>query len=430
MTGTTIAMVIPVVASPALTRLYSPRDYGVFAVFVSIISIIAVPITANYDSAVMLPKKDEDAMNLVGVCLAVSLFVGTGLLLLSWLLTGEAARLLGNRHISTWLPLVPVTAFIMGLHQTLSYWANRKRQFGRLGKNRVVESVVTPLLTLALGFRSWGLSGLIAGLMGGKIAAAGLLARSVWSEKRRSGLSLGKKAMFEQAGRYSDFPLYSAPTSVLDIAALQVPVFLLTRSFGPGVVGLFALTTRVIGAPLALVSQCVAQVYFQWVAEGRHGNGTASNVFKIAGYLVLLVSGPVIAIVLLAPSLFSLIFGAQWRVAGEYARILVFPLAVKFVVSPLSVIMPATGNIRLGSLWKTIYFLSTCVVLYVASRFQAKTFLYLYSIHDSAFYVYYFSLVVKASASTSDVPVSLWPRRLRQGITAFRGNQRISLKIG
>ncbi len=47
MTGTTIAMVIPLVASPALTRLYSPRDYGVFAVFVSIISIIAVPITAN-----------------------------------------------------------------------------------------------------------------------------------------------------------------------------------------------------------------------------------------------------------------------------------------------------------------------------------------------------------------------------------------------
>jgi len=406
MTGTTIAMIVPVIASPLLTRLYTPHDFGIFALYVSIVSVISVPITGNYDSAVMLPKKDEDAINLIGVCLAVSLFAGAVLLLLSWVFAGEAGALLGNRHISRWLPLVPLTAFIMGLQQTLSYWANRKRQFKRLGTNRIIESVVTPALNLALGLRSWSVSGLIVGLLGGKVVAAALLGRSVWSEKRRSGLSLKRQVMFEQARRYGDFPLYSASTAVLDTAALQVPVLLLTRSFGPGVVGLFALTTRVIGAPLALVSQCIGQVYFQWIAEARHRNDEASYVFKIAGYLVLLVSGPVAAIVLFAPSLFSFIFGAQWRIAGEYAQILIFPLAVKFVVSPLGAIMPATGNIRLGSLWKMIYFLSTCVILYIASRFQTRTFLYVYCIHDSMLYVCYFFLVVRASASTRPVPVA------------------------
>ncbi len=36
MTGTTIAQAIPVAISPILTRLYSPDDFGVLALFMSI----------------------------------------------------------------------------------------------------------------------------------------------------------------------------------------------------------------------------------------------------------------------------------------------------------------------------------------------------------------------------------------------------------
>lgn len=36
MTGTTIAQAIPVAISPILTRIYTPQDFGIFALFVSI----------------------------------------------------------------------------------------------------------------------------------------------------------------------------------------------------------------------------------------------------------------------------------------------------------------------------------------------------------------------------------------------------------
>src|SRR5512133_2862261 len=48
MSGTTIAMVVPIVASPVLTRLYTPEDYGVFALYVSIISAAAVIVEGGY----------------------------------------------------------------------------------------------------------------------------------------------------------------------------------------------------------------------------------------------------------------------------------------------------------------------------------------------------------------------------------------------
>jgi len=396
--GTTLAMIIPTIASPVLTRLYTPHDFGVFALYVSIVSVIAVPLTGNYDSAIMLPKEDEDAFNLIGVCLAASLSIGVVLLILSLLFGREVGTLLGNRYVSPWLWLAPLTAFVMGLQQTLSYWANRKRQFKRLGTNKVIESTATPVVTLALGLRSWGVGGLIAGLLVGKAAATWMLGRGIWEEKRRERLSLRGEAMLEQGKRYSDFPVYSAPTSFLDVFALQIPVLLLTKFFSPAVVGLFALTTRVMGAPLMLVGTCVGQVYYQWISEAAHrGADLRFYVMRVAKYLVLIASGPVIAAVLFSPVLFRFVFGSRWGVAGEYARILVFPLAIKFIVAPLAAIMPASGNIRLGSVWKMIYFCSTAIVLFVAAHFPAKTFLCIYGAHEMVLYGFYFFLILKAS---------------------------------
>jgi len=290
----------------------------------------------------------------------------------------------------------------MGLQQTLSYWANRKRQFKRLGANRVIESIVHPALTLAVGLRSWGVGGLIAGLLGGKAAATWVLGRGVWAEKKREGLRLRRRTMVEQGRRYSDFPLYSAPASFLDVLALQIPVLLLTKFYNPAVVGLFALAMKVIGAPLSLVGTCVYQVYYQWISEAAHRGGDLKfYVMRVAKYLLLIVSGPVVATVLFSPSLFRIVFGARWEAAGEYARILVFPLAIKFIISPLAAIMPASGNIRLGSAWKMIYFASSAVVLFVGAHFGSKAFLCIYGGHELLLYAFYFSLILKASTGLS-----------------------------
>jgi len=44
MTGTTIAQAIPIAISPILTRLYTPEDFGVFALFIAITSIFGIKV--------------------------------------------------------------------------------------------------------------------------------------------------------------------------------------------------------------------------------------------------------------------------------------------------------------------------------------------------------------------------------------------------
>jgi O-antigen/teichoic acid export membrane protein len=228
-----------------------------------------------------------------------------------------------------------------------------------------------------------------------------MLGLNVWRERRsRIGPLFRRAAMVEQAKKYSDFPFFSAPTSLLDVLALQLPVLLLTKSSGPSVVGLFALSTRVIGVPLSLVGTCVGQVYYQWVADSERTDANLRPyALKVAGYLGLMAAGPVLLAVVFAPVVFSIVFGNQWRTAGDYARILVFPLAARFIVSPLAVIMPASGNVRLNSAWKIIYFCSSAIVLYFASLSGPTAFLWIYCVLEMFLWGIYFVLILRVSGA-------------------------------
>ena len=64
MTGTTIAQAIPIAISPILTRIYTPEDFGILALFVAISTIFGSIANGRYELAIMLPKKDEDAINI------------------------------------------------------------------------------------------------------------------------------------------------------------------------------------------------------------------------------------------------------------------------------------------------------------------------------------------------------------------------------
>ena len=75
MTGTAIAQAIPIIVSPILTRLYSPEDFGRLALFISIVSIMSVLATGKYELAIILPKKNSTAYQLVSLSVMLSLVV-------------------------------------------------------------------------------------------------------------------------------------------------------------------------------------------------------------------------------------------------------------------------------------------------------------------------------------------------------------------
>jgi len=165
MTGTTIAQAIPIAISPILTRIYTPEDFGLFALYISIALLFATAATGRYELAIMLPKKESDAVNIVFLSLLITLIITLLTLFIVFFFNQSITNILGNQDISSWLYFIPFTVFFMGLYQSLNYWNNRKKEYKRLAISRVVQSGVTGGANLGMGGLQFGASGLIVGAL-------------------------------------------------------------------------------------------------------------------------------------------------------------------------------------------------------------------------------------------------------------------------
>ena len=93
--GTVGLQVLTLLAAPLLTRLYSPEDFGLLAVYASVLALIGVISSLRYELAVPLPEDDVEAANVATLSL---ILVGLSALLtgvLAWQLGPAIADLLG-----------------------------------------------------------------------------------------------------------------------------------------------------------------------------------------------------------------------------------------------------------------------------------------------------------------------------------------------
>jgi len=117
----------------------------------------------------------------------------------------------------------------------------------------------------------------------------------------------------------------------------QIPVILLSSFFGASVTGFFSLSQRIIAAPGSLIGVSVGDVFRQHASVEFKETGNCLKTFmKLFRLLLVIALVPFTVILLFSPFLFSFVFGAEWRVAGEYAQIMTVMFFLSFVVSPLS----------------------------------------------------------------------------------------------
>ena len=73
--GSVLAQLIPLIISPFITRLYSPKELGVLALFSSISVILGSLVNGRYEQALVLVKTENEAKHLTILSLLISLVV-------------------------------------------------------------------------------------------------------------------------------------------------------------------------------------------------------------------------------------------------------------------------------------------------------------------------------------------------------------------
>lgn len=393
LTGSVLAQAIPILVSPILTRLYTPSDFGLLAIYTAVVSTLAVAGTARYEAAVMLPKKLNDSIQVVALAGFIASLICSLLVIFVALFNSKITALLSSPQLSNWLYLAPVTILLLGTYQTLNYWLIRQKEFKKSALNKFVQTIFTVLPSIAMGLLQlpYGLLvGYIVGWIAGNLVG--------FSQALRTGYtpsSISMSGMKINALRYQDLPKYSALPALLDSGSLAIPMILVNIFFLGDAAGFFALTRQIIVGPLSLISSSVSQVLFQHAVEKKNqGLPLFEEVTRIMWRMAMVAFVFVMVTITIAPDFFALVFGEKWRVAGEYARILACAYAIRFVVSPLSVIFIALERVKVSSLWQILYFL-TLLPLFWFGHVSIRKFLFIYAGLEIVVYLIYMVMILK-----------------------------------
>lgn len=340
--GAVIAQGLGVISTPVITRLFMPEAMGIAAIFLSIVSLIGLIGCFTYDLAIILPKSDEDAANILILCFAL-VFIVSGLVALLILVCGSSIfALFKVPELESVKWFIPIGVFLVSLGGPLRYWNTRHKHFKRLALVRIQSIVVNIVAVLSAGFTGFtaGFHMVIARVFG-LAAVPVFLGRFLLGREdlRFFSRACSREKVLELARRYRKFPLVGSWNALLNQASREVPTILIASFFGVGTAGLYSLTRRFMSIPSLLVSHGVGQVFFQRSAAEKANDGDLAYLYEnVIERLVSIGLLPMLIIAMTGPKLFGFVLGEKWADAGVYAAILTIWLFFIFIFSPLTVL--------------------------------------------------------------------------------------------
>jgi len=376
MTGSTIAQAIPIAISPILTRIYSPEDFGVLALYMSVAVFVSTAATGKYELAIMLPRKDSDAFNIVWLSILITFFIASIILIAVSIFNVKIASLLGHPEIAYLLYLLPISVLLTGLYQSLNFWMTRKKQFKNVSISRIVQSATGSASNLGLGFMGFGGIGLIVSGMTGQFIGTLFLAKVTLKEDSKYINSINRIKSLAMIKKYKKLPLITLPNSLIDSFRLSGISILIARYFSTATLGQFSLAWKMVQMPMGLIGAAIAQVFFQKLSSSNK----SEFYYIIIQFLrkASLISAPVFLLLyFFSVEIFEFVFGDQWVLAGEAASTMTLWLFLNFMTSPLSIIYVILNKQEILFMFAIVYMV---VPLGIILLFHNQSFIYVLSL--------------------------------------------------
>jgi lipopolysaccharide exporter len=332
-----LSQAITLLAAPLLGHLYSPSEFGTFALYISISTIIGSVASWRYSQAIMLPAENAEAKILAYLSLSIVLVMSCIAALALLTCGSQFISLFDISGDAKWIYFIPFGVFLLGINDILNVINARMTAFKRIAVSNVGNAITHNTIKVTCGFIGSSF-GLILGQIVGQIVANLILMKgylvSFATGTKEEGLL---EQMLVVSRRYSKFPKYQVIATFLNRAAVQMPPLVLAVFFTHADVGKYYFSVRLLGIPIIVVGRAVGNVFFQKASELKNEEGDYRSVVKrtfVAMLLIALI--PMVVLGVSAPHLFSFVFGERWYDAGIYAQILAPYYMLMFAVSPLT----------------------------------------------------------------------------------------------
>ena len=332
-TSTIISALVIAITLPIITKMFSASILGKYQLLISIITIFGVISCFKYEMAIVLPRKDNIASNVLILCLCALSSFCLILLLIFYLTNGVLLKAFNAENLIDTFWLIPIGVFFFGLFEIVKYSLLRKKLFNLFSRARVYQVLSTQSLIIVFGLMNPSFISLFLAFISGHfISTALFLKKSLIKIKPTKNIQI-----FEIAKKFKKFPSFNTPMVFANTLSNELPVFFLATYFPSETLGYFLLANRLIVIPMNLVGTAINKVYFQKASETFNEN--KKNLFALyintTKKLILLGLPPLFMFYFSSDFIVDLIFGDKWVVTGQIMKIIAITAFFKFITSPI-----------------------------------------------------------------------------------------------
>lgn len=396
--GTSIAQALPILLSPVLTRMYSPEDFGVLAIFISISSIFGTSANLRYELAVLLPEKDEEALSIVYLGSIISAAVSIFLLIFLLFFHDWAVIVLESPNLKGWLYFVPVVVFLTGIYNMLNYYNTRINEYKSIAVSKVLKSVSMTVIQILFGILKFTKGGLILGFGSSNLFGNFQLLKNTLRNKELNS-KVSKHSIKQAAVKYKRFPGFTFPATLANLMSTEFTNVLISTVFNVATLGFYSLSYRILGMPSAIIGASVGQVFMQEATNEKFRTGKADIIFKSVLRKLLYLGLPFFGILFfVSEELIAFVFGEEWRIAGVYAQIMIPLLFIRFISVPVSTGLIVFEQQLTSMLWQFGLLIISISAIALAFIFKMNFINFLYIFVSSLVIYYVFLLYISYNA--------------------------------
>jgi len=356
--GNFISKFVLVIGGLLLAKYYGSSEYGIFSIYLSIMSIFTVVLSLAQEHMIMLEGNEQDVNNNFSAAGIISATV----MLLAFLLVFIPFDIPKNI-----LFLGILTGFIYLFTNNAKFLLAKKKLFKLVSVLTIIDSVVSFLFQVLFVFIKIE-NGLVIGSLIGYIAA--FLAALYYS--RKYIVRPDFKRYIANAKKRPELFKYSYPSTLINALGNNIMPILISLYFADSLLGEYSLAVKIMSVPLLLISSSIATVYYPKAAEINNKGRSRDELFAYTKKMSLMNFYIIFALYVLINvagiPVLEMFFNKNWEHLGLFIFLMSFGYLTRSLINPISDILTILKRNNVALVFNIYLFLANIAAIFIGKE--------------------------------------------------------------
>ncbi len=353
-TGTFLAQLISILASPIISRIYGPEENAYLGLFLKITTLIATISTARLELVIPIEKNKHYAFGIYQFSVYLSLLIAVICFVLITVFSIISSQKFDDL---LFLITIPIGILMVAFFNLGNSWELRHENYRSISVASIILSLVSNGIKIGGGLLFGHFLILIGATIIGYFSASFSFLKSFVVEKKSKLLTYKSKRTKTLLKQNQDFYTYNLFHVLLDLSRDMLIVSFIWTQFGKADFGSYEFSFRMMKLPIVFIGAALSQVFFRKAKDLVNSPIELKRMMlKTVFYTFILGIIPFTLLYFFGEEIFTFIFGKDWKVAGEIAEIISIWLFMNFIFTPISFV-PILLNKQKIYFWINFIFL-------------------------------------------------------------------------